>query len=128
MGDIQVNINSTKFSLGDGEDIDGVGLAKPAAPKPGSEGNQMSQNRKHLSQHSATDRARFDEQLRMAMLAIVVAQGKAVTIPTDHADAIWETHILKVQIVEINGKRCIELAAEAVAPLIVHASANDLPA
>ena len=90
--------------------------------------NPMTDNLKHISQLSATDRARADEQMRMALLAIVAAQGKPVHIPTDEADAIWESHILKIQIVEVNGLRMIELTAERVAPLIIQASANDMPA
>ena len=61
-------------------------MKKPAKP------------RKHLSQLDPTGRARAEQVMQFALLAIVQSQGKAVDIPYGIAEKIFDTHRLKITI------------------------------
>jgi hypothetical protein len=53
---------------------------------------------KHLSELDPTKRAIVDAAIRDSLLAIVVAQGKGVTLPIDVLEANSTTHRLVVEI------------------------------
>lgn len=53
---------------------------------------------KHISELNAVGRARADQAIRDALLAIVAAQGKAVSIPVADLDAISQAYRLKLEI------------------------------
>lgn len=78
---------------------------------------------KHISQLSPTDRARTDELVRMALLAIVAGQAKTVTIPAALAEEIWSQNRLVIEHDYENG--LIKLSSEEVGPLVI--PANQLP-
>lgn len=85
--------------------------------------NPMKRQRspKHLSQLKPTERARADQLLQFALLAIVAQQKRVVAIPYEEAERIFETHRLKIALHE--GK--IVLAAERMpSPIIVPEKAN----
>lgn len=56
------------------------------------------QQPKHIAQLTPTKRAIADNSIRSALLAIVVGQGKPVTIPISHLRAIEETHRLILEV------------------------------
>lgn len=53
---------------------------------------------KHLSQLNPTKRAMADQAIREALLAIVVAQGKPVTIPIVDLNMVSDLYRLVIQI------------------------------
>lgn len=69
---------------------------KPQQAK-GIEG-QVIEGPKHISQLDPTARARADEKIRESLLAIVLQQGKAVTIPLEVLDAASQSHRLVIEI------------------------------
>lgn len=68
---------------------------------------------KHISQLDPTARARADEKIRDSLLAIVLQQGKAVTIPIAVLDAASQSHRL---VIEVDGEN-VTLSTEK-APMI----------
>ena len=57
---------------------------------------------RHISQLVGADQARAQQYIQFALLAIVQSQGKPVSIPVEHADKIFDTHRLKLEIVDSN--------------------------
>lgn len=76
---------------------------------------------KHASQTDAATRARMDQAMREALLAIIAAQGKPITIPQATLDEYWASHRL---ILEHDGEH-VTLRAEK-ANLVVAADAAKL--
>lgn len=70
----------------------------------------MSEEPKHISELDPTKRAIADQSFREILLAIVVAQGKTVTIPIEHLNAISQTHRLILIVDRAAG--VVELTAE----------------
>lgn len=71
---------------------------KPQQAK-GIEG-QVLEAPKHISQLDPTSRARADERIREALLAIVLQQGKPVTIPIEVLDAASQSHRLVIEVAD----------------------------
>ena len=69
---------------------------KPQQAK-GIEG-QVLEGPKHISQLDPTARARADEKIRESLLAIVLQQGKPVTIPIEVLDAAAASHRLVIEV------------------------------
>ena len=57
---------------------------------------------RHISQLVGADQARAQQYIQFALLAIIQQQGKPVLIPLDQADAIFDTHRLKLEVVDSN--------------------------
>ena len=55
---------------------------------------------KHISQLDPTARARADEKIRESLLAIVLQQGKPVTIPIEVLDAAAASHRLVIEVAD----------------------------
>lgn len=79
---------------------------KPQQAK-GIEG-QVLEGPKHISQLDPTARARADERIRESLLAIVLQQGKPVTIPLAVLDAASQSHRL---VIEVDGQE-VRLSTE----------------
>jgi hypothetical protein len=72
---------------------------------------------KHLAELDPTKRAIADQSIRNAMLAIVVAQGKPVTIPIADLNDIAENHRLILAVDHQAG--LVTLTAEKFKPTII---------
>lgn len=72
---------------------------------------------KHLAELDPTKRAIADQSIRNAMLAIVVAQGKAVTIPIADLNDIAENHRLVLAVDHQAG--LVTLTAEKFRPVVI---------
>lgn len=79
------------------------------------------QNPKHLSELKPTERALVDQGIRDALLLVVHAQGKAVTIPIADAMVISDTHRLVVDMDRAKG--VMTLRAEKAPTQLVKALA-----
>lgn len=79
---------------------------------------------KHLSELKPAQRAKADEVVRDALLAIVVAQGKPVVIPIDQLNQIAADHRL---VVSVNPQgNLVTLTAESHAAQIVKEAGQSL--
>lgn len=72
---------------------------------------------KNIASLTPTKRAIADASIRDALLAIVVGQGKPVSIPFDHLDAIAESHRLVMEV--DHDKRRVVLRSEEFKPTII---------
>lgn len=75
----------------------------------------MSQEPKHISKLDAAGKARMQQCIQEALLAIVAAQGKPITFHLSAIDAISRTYRLKI---EIEGELLI-LTPEEFRPEII---------
>ncbi len=58
---------------------------------------------KHLSEMDATRRAMAQQSIQDALLAIVVAQGRPVTLPIEHIERLSSSHRLVVGVDRASG-------------------------
>lgn len=76
-----------------------IGKATRPQQAKGIEG-QVLEDPKHISQLDPSARARADEKIRESLLAIVLQQGKPVTIPIEVLDAVSQSHRLVIEVAD----------------------------